>query len=791
MNQTPRIPRELLERIERGAYVPCLVREEDGWHARWRTSEGAADATLDRFVRNAGMTPFTQNAEKQRFETLADAWITALRSETGLVKGDEKELAAFAKEIEAWNGVAQADVVAREKLSITFEAKEKAPKGEHFSISVPTPKGRAGLRALGQAACVFSPLKSLRTQQEKPYQLLARLSAEEAESFSRAGYYDLLEAGYRVFGAPKTVPITAEFVLKDALRCPKVGDKDGNAPRIPASLVVKVAGLRVSALEVRFLLDQHSDHVFFREHWIRVNRDILIQALKALERKEKCELTAAEALGFAMGLGSYGGLSLETAHPQGWMRGLLAKFKARGWEGLELPAAIPHFKGKLVDYQERGVAWMKFMTDYGFGALLADDMGLGKTVQTIAWYLLTRRKGEGPLLVVAPLSVVPNWRREIATFAPSLKVYTHLGTDRLRANKFAEKAAEVDIVLTNYPLLVRDWPLWKMCVWGAVVLDEAQAAKNPETRLARLIRILPARQRVMLTGTPVENSALDIWCLQDYLNPGFLGTRRDFEHKFLKPLARNKDCPAGKRLNRALEPFVLRRLKTDPAIARTLGPKREIKEYCELGEMQRREYEGAYEAFRKGAHEKGDIFALLTELKLICDGENKIALMLDLFETIFAAGESVLVFTQYVKVATRIVAAIKERYKCRVPYLHGGLTTAQRQKEIAAFNEAGACAFVLSLRAGGFGLNLTKATHVIHFDRWWNPAVENQATDRAHRIGQTKTVFVHTIITEGTLEERIDRILEEKRRVAGTLISSGESFLKSLKLEQLDDLVKL
>ena len=781
---------EMLERINRGAYVPCLVREKDGWHARWRTAEGAADAALDEFVRRAGMTPLTKDAEKKRFDTLADAWITALRSETGLVKGDEKELAAFAKEIESWNGVAQADVVARSKLEITFEAKEKAPKGEHFTISVPIPKGRAGLRALGQAACVFSPLKGLRIL-DSQNQLQAILTANEAETFARVGFRDLYESGYRVYGAPDTLTISAEFELKDPERCPAAKMKNGAVVRIPASLVVRVAGLRVSALEVRFMLDQGSDYVFFREHWVHVNRDILKQALRALEKCNKCELTAAEALGYAMGIGTYQGFTLDAANAHGWLNKLLDQLKSRGWDGLKIPAAIPDFKGKLLDYQERGVAWMKFLTDYGFGALLADDMGLGKTVQTIAWYLLTRVKGEGPLLVVAPLSVVPNWRREFATFAPSLKVYVHLGDKRLRTAKFREMTEEVDVVITNYPLFVRDWPAWKWCTWGAVVFDEAQAAKNPETHLARLIRILPAARRVMLTGTPVENSALDIWSLQDYLNSGFLGIRKDFEQRFVKPLAKNPDCIEGKRLSRALEPFVLRRLKTDPDIARTLGPKREIKEYCELGDFQRREYEETYAAFCKNGFSKGDIFALLTALKLVCDGENKIVLTLDLLETIFAAGESVLIFTQYVKVATRIVAAIKERFKCRVPYLHGGLTSAQRQKEIDAFNEEGPCAFVLSLRAGGFGLNLTKATHVIHFDRWWNPAVENQATDRAHRIGQTQTVIVHTIITEGTLEERIDHLLEKKRQVAGTLVTGGESFLKSLKIEEIEGLVKL
>lgn len=786
MTRPEPIPRETLERIVQGAYVPCLVHEKDGWHARWRTADGVRDAALDAFVRRAALTPSTQDAETRRFDTLADAWIAALRSRTGLVKGDEAELAAFARELEEWNGAARVDVAARAALVFTLSAAEGRP----FTLSIPVPKGRAALRALGQAAFVFAPLKGLRRAPADPGLLATELTVPEAEAFARTGAEDLREAGYRVAGLPEKGAVAGEVELSDAPAEPAPADGKRAPGPVEATLVVRVAGERVDAEDVRFLLDQKSNFVFFRNRWIEVDRDLLRQALKALEKHAARRLTTAEALGFAFGVGSLGGLSLEAAHAHGWLRGLVNELRADGWEGLK-PVQTPGFAGTLADYQARGVAWMKFLTDHGFGALLADDMGLGKTVQAIGWHLATHRAGEAPLLVVAPLSVVANWRREWSAFAPGVSVYTHLGEARARGKKFALRVDAAEVVLTSYPLLLRDWQLWRTRTWSGLVLDEAQTVKNPATQLARAVRALSAARRVMLTGTPVENSALDIWSLEDFLNPGFLGSRRAFDEQFAKPLARNSYASAGARLRRALEPFVLRRLKTDPAIARALGPKREIKEYCTLSDAQRREYEDAFELFRSGAREKGDIFALLTALKLICDGENKIARTLDLLETIFAEGESALVFTQYVKVARRIVAAIEDRFGGRVPFLHGGLDAARRQREIAAFEAPGPRAFVLSLRAGGFGLNLVKATHVIHFDRWWNPAVENQATDRAHRIGQTKTVFVHTLITEGTLEERIDRLLEEKRQVAGALVTGGESFLKSLSAEETEALVRL
>jgi SNF2 family DNA or RNA helicase len=383
-----------------------------------------------------------------------------------------------------------------------------------------------------------------------------------------------------------------------------------------------------------------------------------------------------------------------------------------------------------------------------------------------------------------------NWMRELAKFAPSMKVMLHQGKERLAGGSFLRAAKKCDVVIAGYPLFVKDFRLLSEAGFGALVLDEAQLIKNPDTRMAQSARAFPCLDRVALTGTPFENRVTDIWSIEEFLNAGLLGPRSEFVEDFERPIREGGSAPAMAELKKALAPFLLRRLKNDPEIAAELGAKREIREYCVLSARQRAAYEVALARYSNAPREerggKGHALALLTELKLVCDGlggdgevyGGKVERLVELLESIFDAGESVLVFTQYVKVGERIKALIEKKFSRRVPFLHGGLTPSARDAQIAAFNSAESpTAFVLSLKAGGFGLNLTKATHVIHYDRWWNPAVENQATDRAHRIGQSRTVFVHLFISHGTLEDRIDRILEEKRTIAGELVVSGESFL--------------
>ena len=473
----------------------------------------------------------------------------------------------------------------------------------------------------------------------------------------------------------------------------------------------------------------------------------------------------------------------------GWLGKILDELKSGG--SFKVASKPKGFKGKLRAYQQRGYSWLKHLTERGFGALLADDMGLGKTIQTIAWLLKRREVSGGSLaLIVAPVSVTMNWVREIAKFAPSLKVMLHQGKGRLAGSSFIRAAKKFDVVVAGYPLFVKDFRILADAGFDALVLDEAQLIKNPDTRMAQTARAFPCVDRVALTGTPFENRVTDIWSIEEFLNAGLLGPRSEFVEDFERPIREGGSTPAMAELKKALAPFLLRRLKNDPEIAAELGDKREIREYCVLSARQRAAYEVALARYANAPHDgrgaKGNALALLTELKLICDGlcgegdvhGGKAERLAELLESIFDAGDSVLVFTQYVKVGEKLKELVEKKFARKVPFLHGGLSPSARDAQIAAFNAAEKpTAFILSLKAGGFGLNLTKATHVVHYDRWWNPAIENQATDRAHRIGQSRTVFVHLFISHGTLEDRIDRILEDKSAIAGELVVSGESFL--------------
>lgn len=759
-----------LEIIAEMRYYPTLVKEEDGWYARWRAISEDND-WVDEYVRASAMTRLSEDAENDRHESLHDAWIMALRSRTGLVVWDDGECAAFAAELENWSGTAAEDKAARAETEFEFRP---------FEITVAIPHGRRALRALGESMFIFPPLGGLKRHGKC---LRIELTRTEAESFIRSGAYELRESGYTVKGVDIAVPVTFDADIAETAE---------GSRKFVARLKVKVAGEEVTAEEIRFLLDQGSSLVFFRDRWIEVNRDILKQALRALSKRD-CNV--ASPVSFAFGIGRIGALDIAEVSTHGWLRGLVAELKSRKAAGVDEETEsfglnLERFNGELRTYQRRGAEWLRFLTEHGFGAMLADDMGLGKTVQTIAWIADRIARGNsGKVLIVAPLTVISNWQHEFAHFAPAVSVYVHQGDKRHLASGFARAVKAADVVITSYNLLVRDYTPISETHWDAMVLDEAQAIKNSATQVARAVRALTPRNRVALTGTPIENTLADVWSIEDFLNPGYLGDAKSFVERFVKPISLNERSAAFAKLRRALEPFVLRRLKSDPEIAPELGDKREIKEYCALSAEQRREYEAALEEFRTSEHRHGDVFALLTRLKLVCDGYwgdeisgGKFERLCDLVENIFDAGESVLIFTQYAKVGAILKPMLEERFARRVGFLHGALSARERDAEIREFNRGGEKAFILSLKAGGFGLNLTKATHVIHYDRWWNPAVENQATDRAHRIGQQKTVFVHQFIAAGTLEEHVDEMLESKQRMAGAVITEME-WLEAARLD--------
>ena len=507
------------------------------------------------------------------------------------------------------------------------------------------------------------------------------------------------------------------------------------------------------------------------------------------------------------------GVQFEEARGEGWIGELLGKLGGHSrFEELPPPA---DFQGTLRPYQVRGFSWLGFLREYGLGACLADDMGLGKTVQALA--LLERDRANGvdrPVLLICPTSVVGNWRKEAARFAPGLAVLVHHGLARTRGEGFAEQAARHAIVISSYALMHRDIDQLKEIAWSGIILDEAQNIKNPETRQSRAARSLTADYRIALTGTPVENNVGELWSIMDFLNPGFLGNHTEFRRRFLLPIQKRADSDAALQLRKLTAPFILRRLKTDTSVIQDLPEKMEMKVFCNLTPEQASLYKSVVEEAARaleaatGIRRKGVILAALTKLKQVCNHpaqflgdqsplpgrSGKLSRLTEMVEELLSEGDRALIFSQFVDMGERLQRHLSSVFGEEVLFLNGGVPANKRDHMVERFQNAGKGSprlFVLSLKAGGTGLNLTAANHVFHFDRWWNPAVENQATDRAFRIGQMRNVQIHKFVCVGTLEERIDEMIERKKAVADHVIGAGEAWLTELSTAEIKQLFAL
>jgi SNF2 family DNA or RNA helicase len=445
-------------------------------------------------------------------------------------------------------------------------------------------------------------------------------------------------------------------------------------------------------------------------------------------------------------------------------------------------------------------------------------MGLGKTIQTLAlvqqqWESSPARKRR-PTLLVCPMSVVGNWSKEAARFTPDLPVMVHHGLERARGSDFAKQAAKQALVFSSYSLLHRDFDLFKKVRWSNLVLDEAQNIKNPQTKQAQAARALPAENRIALTGTPVENHVGDLWSIIEFLNPGWLGTQAEFKRSFHIPIQAEHDPGAARRLKRLTGPFILRRLKTDKSIIADLPEKLEMKVFCTLTKEQASLYTAVLKdtteqiESSEGIQRKGLVLATIAKLKQVCNHpaqflhdhsafagrSGKVARLTEMLEEVLSEGDRALVFSQFAEMGGLLKDHLQEEFGREVLFLHGATPKLQRDRMVERFQARDGDAppvFILSLKAGGTGLNLTAASHVFHFDRWWNPAVENQATDRAFRIGQARRVQVHKFLCAGTLEERIDAMIEEKMEVAGAVVGTGESWLTELSNAELRELFAL
>jgi non-specific serine/threonine protein kinase len=692
------------------------------------------------------------------------------------------------------------------------------------------------LRGLGRAARLVPSLGPALAEMAPSGQ---DTDADGILAFLRDGAPVLEEAGFGVMAPPwwrssrarLTLRLKARTGTKSAGSAGTIG-LDGLCDiRWEAVLGDDTLGLT----ELRQLARLKQPLVRLRGQWVELHEEDLAAAITAVAKRGATadHLTAGEVLRTAIGLEQApGGLPVDSVEADGWLGDLLTGADDRRLRAIATPEG---FAGELRPYQERGLGWLAFLGDLGLGACLADDMGLGKTAQLLALLVDERSRGGemparraattrattkrrsttpklAPTLVLCPMSLVGNWQREAARFAPRLSVCVHHGPDRLEGKAFTRHARTVDLVLSTYGLAARDQQLLATVPWRRMVLDEAQQIKNSAARTTQSVRAIPAERRIAMTGTPVENRLSELWSIMHFLNPGVLGSEKAFRERFALPIERDGDDEAAARLRRITGPFVLRRLKTDRSIIADLPDKLEMKEYCNLTREQATLYQAVVDDMlarideAEGIERRGLVLATMMKLKQVCnhpahflgDGSSvagrsgKVSRLVEVLEEAVAEGDRSLVFTQFTQMGDMLERHLRRRLGCEVLWLHGGVPKKKRDAMVEQFQGTeGAPVFLLSLKAGGTGLNLTAATNVVHFDRWWNPAVEDQATDRAFRIGQKRNVQVRKFVCGGTLEERIDAMIEAKRALAERIVGSGEGWITELSTEQLREIVAL
>jgi SNF2 family DNA or RNA helicase len=637
----------------------------------------------------------------------------------------------------------------------------------------------------------------------------------------------LLEgAGFGILVPPWWNKKGARLGIKVKMKS-KGGDANVKSKMSMESLVnykwkLSLGETELTEAEFRALAKLKSPLVQIRGQWVSLDAEQIEAAIKFWEQHQlEGEMSLLDAM--KLGLGgetSAGGLPIDGIESDKWLSSWLKKLEqADKLEQLSQPKGLD---GQLRPYQLYGYSWLAFLRKWGMGACLADDMGLGKTIQTISLLLHekgTKKKLSAPVLLIAPTSVVTNWEREIGRFAPGLQTYIHRGASRMRGEEMRDAVKGQDVVLTSYPIARLDAESFQSTKWLAVILDEAQNIKNPEAKQTQAIRKINAEFRIALTGTPVENRLSELWSIMHFLNPGYLGAHKSFRENFSLPIERYQDEEAIKQLKQLTAPFILRRVKTDPRVISDLPEKVETKVYCSLTEEQATLYEAVVQDVMKkieeedGIKRRGLVLSMMMQLKQICNHpvqylhqkrkgsadvtldnrSGKLERLGELLEEVLADNDRALIFTQFAEMGEMLAEYLPKAFGAATQFLHGGTSAKMRDQMVNRFqeDEHAPPIFILSLKAGGTGLNLTRANHVFHFDRWWNPAVENQATDRAFRIGQKRNVQVHKFVTTGTLEEMIDDMIESKKGLAQAVVGSGENWLTEMSTDELRRVVAL
>jgi superfamily II DNA or RNA helicase len=681
--------------------------------------------------------------------------------------------------------------------------------------------GELLLEGLGRALQVFEPLeRGLDTATPE------RMELAPAEAFVlvRTAAARLRDVGVGVVlppslsgGLASRLGLSIEAELPERSRGFSLGES------LAWSWELMIGGVTLTLRDLERLAGKRSPLVLHKDAWIELRPGDLRNAEKF------CALDPALSLDDALRLTGNEGETLHRMPVHRFVAGPRLQAVLEQYHQQKAPDPLPApegFNGQLRPYQERGLGWLAFLHRFDQGACLADDMGLGKTIQLLAFlqHLKAERELKRPVLLVAPTSVLTNWKREAAGFTPELAVREHYGPRRPATEAALNASLQgVDLVLTSYGLLQRDSELIESVNWQGVVIDEAQAIKNPAAKQSQAARDLAragkhSRFRIALTGTPVENRVSELWALMDFLNPKVLGEEEFFRQRYRLPIERYGDTASLRDLKARVGPFILRRLKTDKTIISDLPEKVELSEWVGLTPEQKKLYNRtvaeSLDAIARSplGQKHGQVLALLTRLKQICnhpalaqkesvDGVDaefagrsaKVQRLQEILEEVIEAGDRALLFTQFAEWGHLLKAHLERTWRQDVPFLYGSTSKAERQAMVDRFQDdpRGPQLFLLSLKAGGVGLNLTRASHVFHIDRWWNPAVENQATDRAYRIGQQKRVMVHKFITSGSVEEKIDRMIREKSRLAEDIIGSGEEWLGGLNPDELRTLVAL
>jgi SNF2 family DNA or RNA helicase len=781
-------------------------------------------------------------------------WLQSLQQESGIVPAESSALESLATKLSAWTAPLQNQLSQQSQFRTCFHLIPPSPGKVNWSLNyclqaideaeflvdaktiwnnpverlayagrtIESPQETL-LSGLGLASKLY-PLIEPTLQEQRPQSCL--LKPLDAYNFIKSVAWRFTDSGLGVVLPPSlthTDGWASRLGLSIQAETPKFNPAKGGVglqSLLNFKWELTIGGQRISKDEFERLVELNSPLVEINGEWVELRTpDVKAAQTFFASRKEQMTLSLEDALRLASGDSqTIEKLPVVNFAATGQLQELLNTLNNN--EAVSAIATPASFRGELRPYQALGVGWLAFLERWGLGACLADDMGLGKTIELIAFlvHLQEQNALEAPTLLVCPTSVLGNWEREVKKFGPTLKVLVHHGDKRAKGKAFATTIKGKDLIITSYSLVFRDAKEIQSIKWQGLVLDEAQNIKNSESKQSKIVREIEASFKIALTGTPVENRLQELWSILEFLNPGYLGPRNFFQRRFAIPIEKYGDRESLHTLRSLVRPFILRRLKTDKSIIQDLPDKQEMTVFCGLATQQAVLYQEIVEKSiaelesAEGIQRRGMILALLVKLKQLCNHpallkaeekskesgiksqeSGKLQRLLEMLEEVLAEGDRALIFTQFAEWGKLLKPHLEKHLGREILFLYGGIKQQQREEMIDRFQHdpQGPPIMILSLKAGGTGLNLTRATHVFHYDRWWNPAVENQATDRVFRIGQTRNVQVHKFVCTGTLEEKIHDMIESKKALAEQVVSAGENWITELDTDQLRNLLIL